>query len=329
MPPRLSLSIVMSLAALSLAVLTLAACGPAKAPAGASLAWAYPTAAKQPFPPPPPGVQRLAGSHLTFTAAQIADDENPVDWFPEEHPAPPPVVAHQPPGGPTPCGACHEFNGKGFLGAPDLAGLPAAYIVQQIEDFRGGRRLSWEPNRPATREMIAVARKVSDADLAAAAAYFAALPRPPRVRIVEASTAPATHPNYYGWRDLAPGGPSQSTQGQVVEVAEDFARMMLGDDHVGLVDYAAPGALARGEALVKAGGHNGQPCAACHGPDLRGMGETPALAGRSPAYLARMLWDIRTGARQGPSVTAMQAPAAHLEEADIADVTAYLGSLKP
>jgi cytochrome c553 len=311
------------------AALGLGACGPAKAPAGASLAWAYPKAAKQPFGPTAPGPKQLPGSTLTFTAAQVADDENPVDWFPGEHPPAPAIVAHQPAGGPTPCAECHQFNGKGFLGAPDLAGLPAAYIVQQIEEFRSGRRLSWEHGRPATAEMVEVAKKVTDADLASAAAYFAALPRPPRFRVAEADKAPATRPNYYGWLDLAPGGAAQPTQGRVIEVAEDFDRMVLGDDHVGVVDYAAPGAVARGEALVHAGGRGGQPCAACHGADLRGMGETPALAGRSAAYLARMLWDIKTGARQGPAVTPMLAPTAHLEEADIADVTAYLASLKP
>lgn len=105
--------------------------------------------------------------------------------------------------------------------------------------------------------------------------------------------------------------------------------MILGDPHAGVVVYVPRGAIARGEALTRAGGHNGQPCAACHGADLRGNGDTPPLAGRSAAYLARMLWDIKAGARQGPAVTPMLAPTAHLNEADIGDVAAYLSSLKP
>jgi cytochrome c553 len=81
--------------------------------------------------------------------------------------------------------------------------------------------------------------------------------------------------------------------------------------------------------LVKSGGKGGQPCAACHGPELKGAGDVPPLSGRASTYLARMLWDIRTGARQGPAVAAMQAPAKGLSEAEITDVAAYLASRKP
>jgi cytochrome c553 len=311
------------------AALALAACGPAKAPAGASLAWAYPKAAKGPLPEVPPGPQHVPGSQLSFTGEQLNKGDIQPDWFPQEHPRPPAVVVQARKDGPDACAECHMISGQGYLATPNLSGLPAGYIIQQVEEFRSGRRLSWEKDRPATHEMIEVARKVSDQELAQAAAYFAALPKVQRFKVVEADQVPATHANYYGWLELTPNAAREPVGGRVIEVAEDFPRMMLGDPHTGVVDYVAPGAIARGEALVKAGGHNGQPCAACHGADLRGMGDTPALAGRSAAYLARMLWDIKTGARQGPAVTAMQAPTAHLNEADIADVVAYLASLPP
>ena len=42
-----------------------------------------------------------------------------------------------------------------------------------------------------------------------------------------------------------------------------------------------------------------------------------------------MLWDIKTCARHGGAVTQMQAPASALNEAQITDIVAYLGSLKP
>ena len=42
-----------------------------------------------------------------------------------------------------------------------------------------------------------------------------------------------------------------------------------------------------------------------------------------------MLWDIKTGARHGGAVSQMQAPASALNEAQITDIVAYLGSLKP
>lgn len=315
--------------AFAVAMLALAACGPAKAPAGASLAWAYPTGPKAPLPPAPPGPLHVPGSKLTYTGEQLNEGVQP-DWFPEEHPKPPAVVVQARKGGPDPCAECHMVNGQGYLATPNLAGLPAAYIVQQVEEFRSGRRLSWQHDRPATHEMIEVARKVSDRELAEAAAYFASMSGAQRYRVVETAQVPATHPNYYGWLEVTPNAPGEAAGNRVIEVADDLPRMMLTDDpHVGIVDYVAPGAIARGEALVKSGGHNGQPCGACHGADLRGAGDTPPLAARSAAYLARMLWDIKTGARQGPAVTAMQAPTAHLDEADIADVVAYLASLPP
>ena len=41
-------------------------------------------------------------------------------------------------------------------------------------------------------------------------------------------------------------------------------------------------------------------CAVCHGANLEGIGPVPALAGRSPSYATRQLFDMKTGARRGP-----------------------------
>ena len=41
-------------------------------------------------------------------------------------------------------------------------------------------------------------------------------------------------------------------------------------------------------------------CATCHGDRLTGNGDTaPGIAGRSPSYLARQLYDFHTGSRNG------------------------------
>jgi cytochrome c553 len=295
----------------------------------AALAWAYPRAAQSPVPAAPPGEYRVPGSTVTLSQAQISDEANPPDWFPHAHPPAPPIVAHGMEGGAKPCATCHLFNGAGFLGVPDLAGLPAAYIVEQMHQFRAGSRRSAERDRPAVGEMIGVAAAVGDADLARAAAYYAALPRHPWVRVVEADRVPATQPDLYGWLDLVPGGATEPIGGRIIEVAEDTRRMMwLSDPHSGVVAYVPRGAVARGD--VAAGGGFGAPaCAGCHGAGLRGEADVPALAGRSPAYLARALWDIKTGARRGPSVARMQPVAAALSAAEITDVVAYLASLKP
>ena len=177
--------------------------------------------------------------------------------------------------------------------------------------------------------MIKAAKLVTSADLTAAAAYFAALPRTPRLHVVETHDVPVTKPDQYGWLDLIPGGGREPIGDRVIELSADMPRMLLGDDHVAFIDYAPPGAVGRGEVLVRTGGGGGQPCRSCHGSELRGGGDIPPLAGRSAAYVARMLWDIRSGARKGVTVASMQAPARGLSEADIVNVSAYLASLKP
>ena len=66
----------------------------------------------------------------------------------------------------------------------------------------------------------------------------------------------------------------------------------------GFVAYAPIGSIKRGEALVKTGGSGRTvACATCHGADLHGMGPVPGLAGRSPSYTVRQLYDMQTGAR--------------------------------
>jgi len=311
--------------------LAMAACSPPKPPPkpGDLLAWAYPGGPPTAFPSTAPGPHTVPGSAITLTGAQIDDEHAPPDWFPDEHPPAPASVAHGHAGGPIVCAACHLMNGQGFIGAPNLSGLPAAYIVKQVQAFRNGQRTSWQKPRPDTDEMIKAAQGVTDPELREAAAYFAGLPRRAWVRVVEADKVPVTKPNPLGWQDLVPGGGVEPIAGRIIEVPEDTARTFLSDPHSGLVIYVPAGSIARGAALVKSGGAGGQPCASCHGADLRGAGEVPSLAGRSAAYLARMLWDIKTGARGGPDVAPMAIPTKGLSEANIIDVVAYLASLKP
>ena len=177
--------------------------------------------------------------------------------------------------------------------------------------------------------MAEVANGVSDKRLAEAAAYYAALPRTPRLKVVEANLVPRTRPNYYGWRDLLPGATREPIAGRIIEVSDDFAAAAIRDERIPITAYVPPGAVKRGEALVASGGGSGQACRTCHGPSLRGVGEIPPLAGRSPSYLARALWDIRSGSRHDPGAGPMQAPARGLSAAQITDVTAYLASLAP
>jgi cytochrome c553 len=55
----------------------------------------------------------------------------------------------------------------------------------------------------------------------------------------------------------------------------------------------------------------------------------PSIAGRSPSYVVRQLYDLRTGARAGKGAALMKKPVARLSQDDMIAVAAYLASLKP
>ena len=102
----------------------------------------------------------------------------------------------------------------------------------------------------------------------------------------------------------------------------------VGDIIVGTVKLATPqGAVKKGEALVTTGGNGKtEACTVCHGTDLRGNGPVPGIAGRSPSYLARQLFDFQSGARHGEWAELMKPVVAKLTNEDMVYITAYVSS---
>jgi cytochrome c553 len=94
-----------------------------------------------------------------------------------------------------------------------------------------------------------------------------------------------------------------------------------------------PGSIKKGEALVVGGvtvaGDKITACTICHGSDLRGLGPVPTIAGRSPSYIARQLYDMQNGNRNGAWTPLMTAVVAHLGPEDLLTAAAYLASLEP
>jgi cytochrome c553 len=64
------------------------------------------------------------------------------------------------------CANCHGTDGRSRGAMPSLAGQDAAVIVQRMKEFRDGRR--------AATVMQQLAKGYTDAQIEAAAAYFAA-----------------------------------------------------------------------------------------------------------------------------------------------------------
>jgi cytochrome c553 len=315
-----------AIAILMLASLTATAASADEAPPP----WAFVVNPPGSQPAPDDGtLRRVPGSSVAFTLTQIRDLFSVPDWRPDDHPAMPEIVRHGAKPAVFACGYCHLPNGLGRPENSSLAGLPAEYIVQQVTDFRNGTRKSSELQSLPVNLMIAVSKAVSDADLRIAAQYFSALRQKPWIRVVEANTVPKTHAA--GWMLVASEAGATEPIGQrIIEMPEDLERTELRDAGSGFVAYVPAGSIRKGEALVTTGGAGKTtPCAICHGADLRGLGPVPALAGRSPSYIVRQLYDMRHGVRNGPWAELMKAVVAQLSEEDMVAIAAYTASRAP
>ena len=60
------------------------------------------------------------------------------------------------------------------------------------------------------------------------------------------------------------------------------------------------------------------------GPDLKGLGPVPAIAGRSPSYLIRQIYDMQVDARNGEWSPLMKPLVENLNEDDLIAIGAYV-----
>jgi cytochrome c553 len=301
------------------------------------LAWAY-AVPPAPLPPPPPvdetAVKQIPGSTQSFTMKQIRDTGNPVDWFPGDHPPMPSIVAHRRSPTANPwigsCGLCHYPNGKGRPENAGVAGLPAGYILEQLADFKNGARRTADPGKRNTAVMSGNAAGITDEEARAAAEYFSSMKMTPWIKVVETETVPKNR-NAGGFYVPVEGKETEPIGQRILEMPLDpDATEMYRNPRSGWIAYAPMGSIKRGEDLVVRGGAGKTvACAACHGEGLKGNGNFPPLAGRSPSYLARQLYDIQQYTRNGPGTQLMRPVVQNLNEADILAITAYLASLEP
>jgi cytochrome c553 len=294
------------------------------------LPWAYALNAASAEPERDDGMPRhVLGSQQAFTLSEIRDLYGAPDWHPDDHPAMPDIVAHGRQPGVYACAYCHLPNGQGRPENTSLAGLPAAYIAQQMADYKSGLRSSSEPQSLPASFMLAIAAAATEADITAAAKYFSSLAPRQWIRVVETDTVPET--TVAGWMFIpAVDGGVEPIGQRIIEMPEDLERTELRDFRSGFIAYVPTGSVKRGRDLVASGGNGkSQPCAICHGEDLKGLGPVPALAGRSPSYLVRQLYDLQSGARKGRWSPLMQATVAQLSVPDFVAIAAYAASLDP
>ena len=196
---------------------------------------------------------------------------------------------------------------------------------------RDGRRYTADPRKPNTPTMIALAKAMTDEEIRQSAEYFAAIPWTPWMRVIEADRIPAMHLEEGNMYITAGKEPTEPLAGRIVETPEDDHQAnVLRNTHSGWVVYVPVGSLAKGKTLVTTGGGGKTfACATCHGENLMGVAEFPGIAGRSPSYMMRQLWDIKTGTRNGLYAEIMKPVVANLTADDLTAIVGYLASVAP
>jgi cytochrome c553 len=312
--------------------------------------WAYgfttpaPPGTPQAGPNPPQQLDNvtlhtLEGSKFSFTRAQIANRHGPADWFPEDHPTMPDIVKQGRASAPAPtifaCGLCHYPNGKGRPENANITGLSYEYFVQQLIDFRNGARKTSDPRKANTGLMTHFAKEMTDDEIKVAARYFSSIPATPWIKVVESATVPKTRPQGGMFLRLEGAEAGMEPIGDRIIETPDKTHdtEFLRNPRSGFTAYVPPGSLKQGENLVlngvTASGAKVTACTACHGTGLRGLGPVPTLAGRSPSYIARQLYDMQRGNRNGAWTPLMAPVLANLSTQDLLTASAYLASLQP
>jgi cytochrome c553 len=270
---------------------------------------------------PSAAVDGGAGSAVDLFAAK--------DSYPSEHAAMPDIVARGRKPDVFACAYCHLPTGVGRPENASLAGLPYGYLTSQLADMKSGKRGTSVPGRAPNDMMLAVARALTDDEASAAARYFSQLTPHSNVQIVETASAPKMIASQWVLTK-DPAGAMEPVGARMLLVPETPAMFEQRDDHARFVAYVAPGSLKAGEALVSSGGPGKTtPCGTCHGSDLRGNLSAPRIAGLSPTYTARQLYDFKSAARTGSNAVQMRAVVYNLTEEDVSRISAYLATLPP
>lgn len=281
-------------------------------------------------PPKPEDVElfTVPDSDQKYTLERINDHFDAPDWHPADHIPMPDIVAKGRKPDIIACAFCHTPTGQGRPENAPVAGLPEAYIKEQLESFRSGLRApvgpeAYKPNQA----MHALAAKLKDEEIDESAQYFAQQKLKRRQYVIESVNIPRAEPSDWVYKEV---GGNEDLENRLLEVAPDITRHQHRDDRMQYTAYVPPGALARGKLLVTTGDKGKtQACATCHLAGLKGTDKIPPIAGRSPTYLLRQLIAFKNGTRGGEAAAQMNPVVDKLELDDMVALAAYLGSLYP
>ena len=149
------------------------------------------------------------------------------------------------------------------------------------------------------------------------------------ITVVESAEVPKTYVAAFVYSPRE-GSEKEPLGNRIIEMPKDLEQFESRDSHSEFVAYVPPGSIAKGRDLAEAGGGGKTTaCSTCHGKDLRGIGATPGIAGRSPSYLMRQLYDMKHGARAGAGSEPMRLVLKNLSEVDLLTLAAYVASREP
>jgi cytochrome c553 len=296
--------------------------------------WAYNTPPPPPGSPPPPtalpaddtAVIKISGTEKTMTRGALRGVKEIPDWYPEDRQGQMPSIVRSGKEGARACGFCHLADGSGRPENAPVSAYHPAYFIQQMEDFKNGLRRSADPRKGNTWNMIGFAKALTPEETRAAAEWFAQQPYPRRMKVIESKTAPKVRLQG-GMHMKIPdneGGGMEPIGDHIVEIPDDNLRSEARDTRMGWTAYVPPGTLNKGKQLAAKNN-----CSVCHGSNLEGVGPIPALAGRSPSYTVRQLFDMKTGTRRGPWSEVMKPIVANMSTQDMMAVAAYAASVAP
>lgn len=293
-------------------------------------AWAYPVNPPGFKPEPDDGViRRVPGSAAGYSLTQLRDRFISPDWHPADYPPRPAIVASGRKPEVFACGFCHRADGPGGPENANLTGLPAAYIVQQLADFKSGARKGSVDRGNPTVLKATLAKAVDDSEVQAAAAYFSSIKPRSIVTVVETSDVPKTYVTGFHLAAMKSGEREPIGQ-RIIEVPNDLDQFVNRDTRARFTAYVPVGSVQKGRALAAdGGGGKTLQCGICHGPDLKGLGPVPGIAGRSPSYIVRQLYDFKHGTRAGIGSALMKPAVEKLTVEDMLNLAAYSASLAP
>jgi cytochrome c553 len=196
-----------------------------------------------------------------------------------------------------------------------VSGLPRDYILQQLGDFRSGKRHTADPNKANGYEMQAIARNLTDAEAQAAADYFSSVKYTKWVRVVESESIPKFTATVNGLFLKDEGNETIPLGNRIVEMPEDtYQTKYPPQSSLGFCRLCASRQPEERRGARHVGEMRDVPWCRPARDDDQERHRAADSPGRSPSYIGRAIYDFQQGARSGANAALMKPSVQRLTE---------------